>query len=121
MCVVWLRVCQGVLETKIFTTQLVSSSRWKEATEGLILSLLFLLFPASLLKFTLASISRALLYFIRPNSLLLRSLDEMNEKLTRTFVNIAKLCLSTAVFENLSKYLILQHCERSELKTGKFW
>ena len=114
MCVVWLRVCQGVLETKIFTTQLVSSSRWKEATEGLILSLLFLLFPASLLKFTLASISRALLYFIRPNSLLLRSLDEMNEKLTRTFVNIAKLCLST-VFENLSKCLILQHCERSEL------
>ena len=109
-----------VLETKIFTTQLVSSSRWKEATEGLILSLLFLLFPASLLKFTLASISRALLYFIRPNSLLLRSLDEMNEKLTRTFVNIAKLCLSS-VFENLSKCLILQLCERSELKTGKFW
>ena len=65
-----------VLETKIFTTQL-SSSRWKEeATEGLILSLLFLLFPASAEKFTLAaqqpavSISRVLLYFIRPNSLL---------------------------------------------------
>ena len=63
-------------ETKIFTTQL-SSSRWKEeATEGLILSLLFLLFPASAEKFTLAaqqpavSISRVLLYFIRPNSLL---------------------------------------------------
>ena len=42
-------------ETKIFTTQL-SSSRWKEeATEGLILSLLFLLFPASAEKFTLAA------------------------------------------------------------------